>query len=164
VFKLIEPIYKDKIGAGQSYPLGTEAISKALEGIPQYSKLSLTYRNGDGASLGATSSQYSMGKVKQDTSDLINFQQVLTAAYSHRWATWSLILQRVSSAQNKQVKSFLLQTGLPLLKDWLSQERPDTWYNGYWYFQIGVNKAMDQYAVRENFNHQLISKYKGPIG
>lgn len=158
MLKLIEPIYKDKIGIGQSYPLGTEEISNALDGIPQYHELSISYRNSEGASLGASSSGFKRGKVKEDTSDLLGFQEILSISYSYHRSTWSLAILRTPSAQKKQVKSFLLSTGLPLIKNWLMQERGETWYNGYWYFQLGVNKAMDKYAVRENFNHQVISK------
>ena len=164
MLKLIEPIYKDKIGIGQSYPLGTAEISNALDGIPQYQELSISYRNSEGASLGASSSEFrKRGKIKEDTSDLLGFQQVLSISYSYHGSTWSLAILRTPSAQKKQVKSFLLSIGLPLIKNWLMQERGETWYNGYWYFQLGVNKAMDKYAVRENFNHQVISKRIGDI-
>jgi len=62
MLKLIEPKYKDKIGAGQSYPLNTEQISKALEGVPQYAELSLYYNNEIGDSLGAIFLSKTSGK------------------------------------------------------------------------------------------------------
>jgi hypothetical protein len=161
MLKLIEPKYKDKIGAGQSYPLNTEQISKALEGVPQYAELSLYYNNEIGDSLGALFLSKTSGKnVKQDVSDLLGFREVISARYSltHLLPAWSITIPRVNSIEKKEINAFILSVGLPLLREWLATNRPETWYNGRRYFQIGLSKSKDQYAVRESFNDQLVAK------
>lgn len=159
MLKLIEPTYKEKLGIGMSYPVGTEAISKALEEVPQYDNLSISYRKTEGRTLGVYSPTRSLVRLKQDTRELLGFDEIIAVWYSEPKKTWPITVHRSQSNQSKQIRIFLLNVGLPLIKEWLITKRSETWYNGYRHFSIGLNATIVQYAVRETFNDQLISKY-----
>ena len=156
--KLIEPTYKDKLGIGLSYPIGTQLISESLEGVPQYDSLSIHYRKHKGPWL-AASPMRDLYNIEGDVLDLYPFDTVIQAYYSKQQESWSIIVYRTLKAQNKLVHDFLLSIGLVLIKNWLSDERSETWYNGFRTFQIGLNTPLDQYAVRETFNNRLIDKH-----
>ena len=107
--KLIEPTYKDKLGIGLSYPVGTQLISELLEDVPQYDSLSIFYRKDKGPWL-ASSPMRSLFKIKGDAKDLYPFHSVITAGYSKNLETWSITIYRTMNVQNKQIHDFLAGT------------------------------------------------------
>jgi hypothetical protein len=158
MWKLIKPTYKDKLGINLSYPIGTQIISEILQGISQFDSLSVHYRKDEGPWLGNSSPMRRLERLKGDTKDLYPFNSVATTYYSIHSDHWSIVIYRTLSKQNKQVSNFLISRGLPLVRIWLAEDRNETWYSGTRYFEIGLNKSMDKYCVRETHNDRLVYK------
>lgn len=164
--QLLAPVYKSKIGKGYSYPVGTQLLSEVLVNLPQYENLSLHFQNVDGWLMGGFSTIDNSMKWKGDIGDLLPVKDMISANYSHRSNKWSINIRRVQSDKKHKSREFLLNTGLPLVKAWMGEKRPETWYNGYRTFEIGLISDTNLYAVleiQEVSSRQIINSYLAEI-
>lgn len=96
--------------------------------------------------------------MKGESRDLLGFRRVISATYSKPLEKWTVNLKAVEIKDNKQIKKFLIEIGLPLLRYWLESERQETWYNGHHHLQIGLNENLTEYCVWETHNDRTMEK------
>ena len=109
-----------------AYPVGAEVISAALASVPQQDELSLTFyfdgrvravadaaRRGD--ALPVFEVVYAPGRF-----DVIG-------AHAHGAPKWELWIRPVPSTYRSAARHSLIETGLPKVRQWLSQPRNPTW-------------------------------------
>ena len=119
---LIPTRFRSKIAHTRSYPVGAEAISKALAGVPQFEHLELTFWD-------------------YKFQPLAKSYKVLEVAYRHLGGfhsaskdmiergfhepKWQITVKPVSRGQRHLVQVQLLERGLPYLKEWLTDNTSD---------------------------------------
>jgi hypothetical protein len=130
----IKTRFRRPVPRGLSYPIGSEAISSALRGVPQFEELSVTFWCLNPASLLRVSA-------KDDT-----FLRVLEATFEKispgatgsnvgveaGWYSekWTLLVYPVPSGAKARVREGLLRTGLPGIRAWLEAPREQVWLYG----------------------------------
>jgi hypothetical protein len=83
--------------------------------------------------------------------------------YSKTLDKWDINIWSVPTTQKLYVRSFLLKTGLPLIKAWLMKERSETWRDGDASLHIGLIMELNKHAVKEIFNNQQIYTHTDTI-
>jgi hypothetical protein len=119
-----------------AYPIGAEALSEALAGVPQFDQLSLSFWTG----MDATPASF------HRRSESGQFLPVLEAAYRNidpgrtasksmleqGWyeETWQLLVYPVLRQHTSLVRRALELRGLTRIREWLEKPRPETWRHG----------------------------------
>ena len=130
----IQTGFRRPIPKGLSYPIGSEAISAALDGVPQYEGLSVTFWCLNPAAL------------LRVPADADTFLRVLEARFEKispgsmgssagaeaGWYSekWKLRVYPVPSGAKARVREGLLRTGLPGIRAWLVAPREQVWLYG----------------------------------
>lgn len=133
---MIPTSYRSKLPQALSYPVGAEAVSAALRGVPQEAALSLHF---------ADRPTVFASEFKALRAEAIPYP-ILAATFSYLPAglkgsnyglaqgwhdeTWSLTVYPVPRRLRSVAKERLLSEGLPHIRDWLATDRPHTWRIG----------------------------------
>lgn len=97
---------KEKIAKGHSYPVGTEVLSAALRGVPQYESIALSFWYKDEFWASSYNEKLrNRGEIK-----------VLRAEYGSTFREWRIHISSVPSAVKHQVSEAIVQKVLPALK------------------------------------------------
>ena len=134
-----------RISRDLAFPLGAKQISDALEGVPQYTSLTIWF-----------SCHYNL-KTAARIREILDSGEplgVLEARYRHvppgrsasrdliemGWydETWELSVYPVPRERKSATRSLLLTMGLPKIRTWLETPRPETWRSGHHYCSILV--------------------------
>jgi hypothetical protein len=111
---LIPTILKTKLPDGLAYPVGAEAISAALEQVPQYDALKLGFH-----------------KPHSDNALVIHSTGVPPM--------WTITIHAVPSSSRSLVRDQLLREGLARVARWLAAPRAATWYLQRQQFVVGYD-------------------------
>jgi len=115
---LIPTRFRSKIAHTHSYPIGAEAISTALAGVPQFELLELTFSTTWAFQAAAT--KYSLLHVKyQKRGSLFSASNTMVARGDLE-AKWSIHVCPVPRSQRHAVQSKLLVSGLSTVRTWLN--------------------------------------------
>ncbi len=155
---MIKTSHKSKPTPGLTHSIGAKQISESLSKIGVYNDLSIYFDKEKGRRMGLFVPGWSGRYMKGESRDLLGFWNVISGTYSKPLNQWTLNLKPVAIKDNKQIKKFLIEMGLPLLRNWFETERPETWYNGYRQFQIGLNEDLTEYCIWETQNDRTIEK------
>jgi hypothetical protein len=153
---LIKTRYRRPIPKGLSYPVGSEAISSALKGVPQFEELSVTFWCLNPASL---------LRVPSDADALFRvleaqFEKISPGAtgsnagveagwYSEKW---TLLVCPIPSGAKARVREGLLRTGLPAIRAWLEAPREKVWLYGRHSCVVSACLADGQAHVQDSAN------------
>ncbi len=96
--------------------------------------------------------------MKGESKDLLSFWRVISGTYSKPLDKWSINLKAVEIGNNKSIKNFLIEIGIPLLRNWFESEKSETWFSGHRHFQIGLNENLTEYCTWETHNDRTIKK------
>ena len=96
--------------------------------------------------------------LKGNSKELLDFRTIITGNYSAQIDKWTLMLYAEKVENNKRTKEFLIETGLPILRNWFESKKTETWYEGSRYFQIGLNNGLTEYCILETQNDRVINK------
>lgn len=122
---LIPTRYRAKLRKGWSYPIGAEAISLALADTPQARGLEISFHSGN-------------ARTEDGPGDV-------AAVWFRRWEKsrsapaflarnyepgWGLYVYSVPSPERHTIREQLLTAGLPRIRAWLLEPRPDNWHFG----------------------------------
>lgn len=116
---------------GFSYPLGAERISAALEGVPQFGKLTVCffYDGSAAARRQLCESATPIVVLWASHTHLVrghsaSRQLMLEGHYTERW---ELTVSSVLSSQKHVVGNSLERTGLPAIRRWMLISRETSW-------------------------------------
>ncbi len=117
---------KQKLPRFLAYPLGAQAISDAIVGVPQYDRLSLWFSrhdyepsdvNGKPITIASRYTRYDVGvSISRDLME--------RGVYDPRW---DVTIYAVPKQLNSRIRHALRAHGLNLLRDWLMEPRTETW-------------------------------------
>jgi hypothetical protein len=130
----IKTRYRRPIPKGLSYPVGSEAISSALKGVPQYAELSVTFWCLNPAALLRVSADSdTFLRVLEATFEKISPGATgSNAGVEAGWYSekWRLHVYPVPSGAKARVREGLLRRGLPGIRAWLVAPREQVWLYG----------------------------------
>lgn len=132
----LAPSYKPKLPSFLSFPVGTDAIGAALKDVPQFTSLRLVFSPDPIVSattfrrlvesdqphvvLRARFERWDKNPSLGDDSWVLEY-------LSGRWSLWVYPVRRQLKAVARAV---LIDRALPKIAEWLSVERPASWYFG----------------------------------
>ncbi len=155
---MIKTSHKSKPISGLTHSIGAKQISESLTGIGIYNDLSISFDKEKGHRMGLFVPGWSGRYMKGESKDLLGFWRVISGDYSKPLEKWTINLKAVEIKNNKQIKNFLIEIGLPLLRNWFESEKTETWYTGNRHFQIGLNENLTEYCTWETHNDRTIEK------
>jgi hypothetical protein len=132
----LAPSSKPKLASFLSFPIGAEAINVSLKDVPQFSSLELVF-SADPI-LSATNfrrlieadephvvlrARFERWDKKPSIGDASWVQEYLHG----KWSLWVYPVRRQLKAQAREA---VLTRGLPKIAEWLSLDRPSSWYFG----------------------------------
>ena len=129
-----------------------------LSGIGIYDDLSISFDKEKGHRMVLFVPGWSGRSMKGESKDLLGFWRVISGTYSKPLDKWTINLKAVKIENNKWIKKFLIEIGIPLLRNWFESEKPETWYNGHRNFLIGLNENLTEYCSWETHNDRTVSK------
>jgi len=134
--EMIPTVLKSQISKELSFPLGAMKISEALEGVPQYSCLTLAFYPHWDQTPSQTRRLLDAGeslRVMEATYRNIRPGRCGSRNLIHMgWydETWGLAVYPVPRDVKAVVADLLLTAGLPSIRRWLEIERPESWCDG----------------------------------
>jgi hypothetical protein len=133
--QLITTIRKEKLPKGYSYPLGAEALSRALTGVPQYSMLSITFNWRD--TFWASDYQANLkalGRIK--------------IVELNPWGLdWRIFVNAIPVDQSHEARAQLISVGLETLKSQLNDAGADT-KDCHWIAYYDLSRRRCEYSAR----------------
>jgi hypothetical protein len=119
---LIPTRFRSKIAHTHSYPIGAEAISKALEGVPQFERLELTFWD---YQFQPHATSYKVLEV--DYRNLGGFhsaskEMIESGCLDEKW---NIHVKPVPRSQRRSVQADLLERGIPFVRKWLTENTND---------------------------------------
>ena len=152
---MIPTTYKSKLPHTLSYPVGAEAVSVSLKGVPQESALSIGFY--DHPTIFASEFK----KLRESKSPYLIF----SVAYRHLrpgisasnqfiaegWyeETWELKVYPVPHSHKAVARQALLSEGLPRVREWLSAERTPAWRYGRKFCEVFFVESDGRIIMRE---------------
>ena len=155
--ELIKSI-KSKTRKGLTHSVGLKLISELLSEVGMYDNLSIWFNKNEGGGMGLFIPGGSMNYLKGSSKELLRFNILISGNYSTPLDKWSILLNAVKTENNKLTKKFLIEIGIPLLRNWFESEKSETWFAGHRYFQIGLNESLTEYCILETQNDRIIKK------
>lgn len=155
---MIKTSYKSKPIKGFTHSIGAKQISESLNGIGIYNDLSISFDKEKGHRMGLFVPGWNGRYMKGESKDLLSFWSVISGTYSKPLDKWTINLKAVEIENNKRIKKFLIEIGIPLLRNWFESEKSETWFSGHRHFQIGLNENLTEYCTWETHNDRTIKK------
>lgn len=155
---MIKTNYKLRPIQGFKHSLGAEKISELLTGTSIYENLSISFDKEEGQRMGLFVPGWKLRNLKGNSKELLEFRTLVCGLYSTISDKWFLILKPIRTENNVEVKKFLIETGIPILRNWFESEKSNTWYSGHRYFQIGINENLTEFCILETQNDLVINK------
>jgi hypothetical protein len=150
---------KSKTGKGLTYSVGLKKISELLSEVEIYDKLNIWFNKNEGGGMGLfIPGGNTLNYLKGSSKELLRFNILISGNYSTPLDKWTIILHAVKAEISKPTKEFLIEIGIPLLRNWFESEKSETWFSGRRYFQIGLNENQTEYCVLETQNDRIIKK------
>lgn len=112
---VIPTMSKAKISHLLSYPVGAEAIAHALEGVPQMKQLALQFYHW--SDLHLRRGEYEFLRVEYLNGVSAHYTEYLYKREPQY--RWEIVVQPVPRVKRHQVKTYITETALPLIKAWL---------------------------------------------
>jgi hypothetical protein len=122
---LIPTVRRAKLRHGRSYPIGAEAITAGLAGVPQFSQLSVEFE----------CRAWREGEV--------------AVVYTSRPGAWQITVGSVPAEHRAAISDALLSLGLPAVRRWLSAHRPEIWCARDHKLRLGCWGSAGNLSVRE---------------
>lgn len=145
--ELIRTGYRDKLPRGLSYPVGAEAISEALVGVPQFYDLWIAF------------TKTGWMEISTNPKQVISFMRTFAANlnFYNGGASFGITVPAIPSDYRQLVRKAIIDYGLPAIKIWLATPRSPTWCEGYREITVGVEINREAICLVEKMNEQIVS-------
>jgi len=160
---LIPTSRKGKLVKGMSHPLGAELISKALDGVTLPKETSLYFNGNSRCGLGLFAPGEKWFYLKGSTGQVLYpFEEVLYCGF---WEEdfWSIGTFHVSNECRKFARSVLMEEALPILKQWLSEKRSESWMHPQRVLQFGIHREWTELGILETHNDRVVAVDRVPL-
>ncbi len=153
---MISTKHKSKLPHTLSYPVGAEAVSESLKGVPQEPVLSIGFYNkptifaSEFRKLRDSKSPYPIfnATFRHIQPGLSASNQFIAEGWYEE--TWELSVYPVPREHKSVARQVLLSEGLPQIKKWLCAERPPSWKQGRKHCEIFFVESDGRIIVRES--------------
>ncbi len=142
---LIPTLDKDILTKGLSYPLGAQAISRALESVPQFDLLRIAF--------GRQTYKFDRSYSPKEIAGFSDIFQINPDSFNGEW--W-IFVKALDSRFRSPVKRVIEERILPLAKDWLLTCDPEKWKYSIHYFQAAVHVETKQLIAMETAKSEVI--------
>ena len=152
---------KPEISRELKFPIGFQIIEEVLSEIPLEMNLILSFADSLGENIGEFA-PYSFGSkitLKNEAKEFIHFKKILTINYSSFTDKLTLTIYPCEKMDANTIKNFLVKNGLSLIKNWLNEDRSETWFEGHRFLQIGLNENFNKYCIMETLNEYITFKH-----
>lgn len=139
-------------------PINFKTIVEKIGDIDNINDLDVVFPNDKGRQIGLFVPGWSFVKIKGSAQELLSFTEIVSVNYSEPQDKWTIRLYACNKELNSIIKDFIINIAIQIIKDWLIEDKADTWYLGRRYLQIGINEDMSQYCVFETHNNKIIRK------
>lgn len=154
--QLIKRRTRDKTGKHLAHPVGAEIVSELLRDVPSFENLSLRFCGESGGRIGLFQPGFSMRYLKSDAGSIFpNFTEFLRVAWSEN-SSWSVRIYPVPTTDKSHFSELLRSIALPQVAGWLSEDRPDTWFEGHHVLQIGASVDGNEVAFLETHGDRIV--------
>jgi hypothetical protein len=160
---MIKTYYKLTPAKGYTHSLGAQKISELLQGIRIYDILTIGFDKSQGEQMGVLVPGWMDRKLKGNSKELLEFRSLIYCSYSTVLDNWKLTLKPIKLENNVVVKKFLIEIGIPILRNWLDTDKSSTWYSETRYFQIGINENATEFCILETKNNLVVFKKREKI-
>lgn len=150
---LLTTVVHEKLPKGWSHPLPTEKLSHALEGIPQFSDIRVSFLGAEGQPLGPSIEGTPVHGAA--ASSLGGYKELLLCKWEKD--QWTISLHAVPSDRKASAQGECLQHALPELRAWFQKSRPESWFIGRHCIQIGLSEVSHELALRETHNDRIVT-------
>ena len=158
--------HPEPLPKGRSYPVGAKILSESLGSVAVFGQLRLWFLN-DGGLLDLTTTHGNRRhKLKNSAGvDLRRFQRLLSVRTPSKpngigvWDNfgdeWQMRIHSVASSQKKTAGEVLHRFALPLVHDWLTTDRPPSWYLDSRTLTIGATEDGDECCFIETCRDRM---------
>lgn len=133
---VIPTALKAKLSKSHCHPVGAQVVSTALDGVPQFDNLEIWFSRFPKSTL-VMSACYTFPSTGLSTPNWM----VIPRYGSPRW---DIKVYAVPKNVNFQVKTLLKQSGLPLIREWLTENRTETWLEKSHRFELHYDSTSDE--------------------
>jgi hypothetical protein len=146
---LLRTVTHEKLQKGFSHPTSTEKLSEALEGVPQFSEITLRFDSHEGKVLGENHRLH--GAVAKK---LESYRLFLECSWGEEEG-WGIEVFAVPGERKAKISAACAELAFPALREWFCASRPDSWFLGRRYFQVAVSEFTDELALQEIHNDRV---------
>jgi hypothetical protein len=133
---MIRTEFRSKLANAFSYPIGAEVLSHGLNGVPQLSSLSISFRSSPDVSASAFRRLILEGRPYPIIRARFTRWDKRPSVGDDGWAqeylagVWRLEVFPVPRGIKAIARRHLLDTGIPAVRSWLAAPRAPSWYYG----------------------------------
>ena len=135
---VIPTALKAKLPKVHSFPIGAQAISNALEGVPQFDNLQLWFSRHSRSDL-VLAVRYA---VPENTLSTPRF----LSATRHSLPRWDIYVYAVSRELKSEISEHIQGAGLQAIRNWLTAERTETWLQVPQRFELHYDSNLRQFV------------------
>ena len=154
--ELIRTSYRARLPRGLSYPVGAQALSQALAGVPQFESLELSFHLHP--QLFASQFRENLlagGPLTIFTASYCHMIPGLSASHLMLESgfydeNWELIVFSVPSEKRYAIRERLLTVGLPRVRSWLAEPRSQVWRTGRKHVSLQFDPVEESIHVSES--------------
>jgi hypothetical protein len=140
---LIRTGLRDRLPRGLSYPVGAEQLSQALADVPQFGGLWIAFN------------KHVLGMGIDAPEPLKGFRRAFAADWHQ--GGWSLKVFAVHSKERSAVRELVMPIGLSAVRQWLRVARPETWFVGMRWLEVGYSLSSREVCRLESKDHRTIT-------
>jgi hypothetical protein len=143
---VVPTISKAKISRDLSYPIGAEAISRAVEGVPQFQLVRLQFYYWSDHSL--RRGHYEILRVEYlNNSTPLDEYPVTNLWKRPPQCQWEIVVQPVPRVHRHRIKTYIAESALSEVRGWLIQ-RDDYVQSGSEVLAFFYDEKLDEFQVR----------------
>ena len=157
----ILPYTKYKIAKHLAHPIGFEIIDKALSDCSRSGELLLLFTDDSGKEIGRHQPGWN-NKYLQGPQKIFGFVEVLKI-YCASTTGCSLTVRPVERQKKSLTRRALVEVGLGKAVNWISQERPETWFEGRRVLQLGLDAEMTRMCFFETHDARVVGNRVVPL-
>ncbi|MEM7040642.1 MAG: hypothetical protein AAF570_27005 [Bacteroidota bacterium] len=157
---LIKRRLKSKLPKGLSHPVGAQVISQYFADIPMFDDIELVLGEKFGKPMGIFMAGWGY-KLKNPPREQ-GYRELALSKYDGSGRSyiseWSLEVNPVPSDYKNATRLVLFDYIFSTMKTWYCTSRPETWFEGYQFLQIGINNDFTSLFVLEFHNRWVVHK------
>ncbi|MFY0592052.1 hypothetical protein [Roseivirga sp.] len=154
---------RTKANTGLTHYVRSKWIKELFKNYSSRQEVHVWFKQEQGSRMGVYNPGGGGVRIKGSSSELLGFRVLLSISYSAALNRSTLSIYPSTLGSVKEVKSFTINEGFLLIREWLQLSRPETWFEGNRYFQVGLNESLSQYSIFEIHNNRIIKKDVVPI-